>query len=68
MLIYLYVNSAFGSVASLDFGIFGGCRTSKNSKLCVMRPKLIVYVIRLLETNEILKDVARSRNPMKYPG
>ena len=25
MLIYLSVNSAFVSVASLDFGIFGGC-------------------------------------------
>jgi hypothetical protein len=24
MLIYLYVNSAFASVASLDFGVFGG--------------------------------------------
>jgi len=24
MLIYLYVNSAFGSVASLDFGVFRG--------------------------------------------
>jgi len=26
MLIYLYVNSAFGSVASLDFGVFRGYR------------------------------------------
>ena len=25
MLIYLCVNSAFGSVASLDFGVFGAC-------------------------------------------
>ncbi|MDR0311478.1 MAG: hypothetical protein LBJ21_07820, partial [Acidobacteriota bacterium] len=25
ILIYLYVNSAFASVASLDFEVFGGC-------------------------------------------
>ena len=35
MLIYLYVNSAFVSVASLDFGVFGGCL-----KLLVRTPAL----------------------------
>ena len=33
MLIYLCVNSAFGSVASLDFGVFGGC-LSYCAQLC----------------------------------
>ena len=60
MLIYLYVNSAFVSVASLDFGVFGGCHHRLRAQ------KTAIYTIdEIKKPHETLKNVMAKQKENK---